>query len=36
VYSLLAAGSARDDLDGSGPTAPLSHTLPREPEASVS
>ncbi|MDT5117295.1 MAG: hypothetical protein QOE30_3034 [Mycobacterium sp.] len=36
VYSLLAAGSARDDLGSSGPTAALSHTLPREPEASVS
>jgi hypothetical protein len=36
VYALLAAGSARDDLGSSGPTAALSHTLPREPEASVS
>ena len=36
VYALLAAGSARDDLGSSGPTAALSHPLPREPEASVS
>jgi hypothetical protein len=36
VYSLLAAGSARDDLGSSGPTAALSHTLPGEPKASVS
>ena len=36
VYSVLAAGSARDALGSSGPTAALSHTLPREPEASVS
>ena len=28
--------NARDDLGSSGPTAALSHTLPREPEASVS
>ncbi len=36
VYAVLAAGSARDDLGSSGPTAALSHPLPREPEASVS
>jgi hypothetical protein len=36
VYALLAAGSAHDDLGSSGLTAQPSHTLPMEPEASVS